>query len=294
MKKFNSLILIILVPAFIMAQSVSPQVVSSAGDYFEGTNASLSWTLGEIATETFVAGDVILTQGFQQPIGITITGIDLEVFVFLEGPYLSGQMNTDLYDAGLIPPVQPYNVDPWYYEDNTSYTVPTDAVDWILVEIRDASTAENATGTTMVSRQAAFLTKDGSVIGTDGSPLLKFDINITDGLFLAIWHRNHLGILSADALSESGGLYSYDFSTGSDKVHGGTLGYKLMGVHWGMPGGNTDTDKDIDETDKSNWASDAGQYGYKVTDFNLDTQVSNQDKNDVWVENTSLESQVPD
>ena len=63
------------------AQSIERDVVASSGDYFEGTNISLSWTLGEIATETYSSGNIILTQGFQQTLGIVIHGIDLDVFL---------------------------------------------------------------------------------------------------------------------------------------------------------------------------------------------------------------------
>jgi len=295
MKNIKTLLLVLLLPAFLMAQSVSPEVISSAGDYYEGANASLSWTLGEIATETYSNGTNILTQGFQQPYGITLHGIDLNLLVFLEGPYSSGQMNTDLYDAGLIPQGQPYNIFPWDHDEGeVADPIPPNAVDWVLVEIHDAIDVGSITGSTWVERQAAFVLNNGSVIAADGSPVLQFESSITEGLFVAIWHRNHLGILSANALSESGGIYSYDFSDDSDKVHGGTLGYKQIGAHWVMPGGNSDQDKNVDIDDKALWTSEAGQYGYKVSDFDLDTQVNNPDKNDVWVENTSLESQVPE
>jgi hypothetical protein len=57
---------------------VNLEVISSAGDYFapEGSNITLSWTLGEPVIETFAptGGSVILTQGFQQPIEATQPG----------------------------------------------------------------------------------------------------------------------------------------------------------------------------------------------------------------------------
>ncbi len=52
------------------AQSLTPFVVASAGDYFVNTtaNASLSFTVGEMAmVETFQNTNNILTQGFHQP-----------------------------------------------------------------------------------------------------------------------------------------------------------------------------------------------------------------------------------
>lgn len=43
------------------------QVVSTSGGFYENANISLNWTVGEPVIETFAAGDIILTQGFQQP-----------------------------------------------------------------------------------------------------------------------------------------------------------------------------------------------------------------------------------
>jgi hypothetical protein len=48
-------------------QSITPEVIATAGDYFVGSNATLSWTLGEVITETVSNGNYTLTQGFQQP-----------------------------------------------------------------------------------------------------------------------------------------------------------------------------------------------------------------------------------
>ena len=69
MKKILYLILIIL-PSALQAQSVSPQVISTAGGYVEGTGLSLSYTIGEVAVQTLTAGSLVLTQGFQQPLDI--------------------------------------------------------------------------------------------------------------------------------------------------------------------------------------------------------------------------------
>ena len=48
------------------SQSVNPYVIASAGNYYVGANAQLSWTLGEVVTSTFSFSGAIITQGFQQ------------------------------------------------------------------------------------------------------------------------------------------------------------------------------------------------------------------------------------
>jgi hypothetical protein len=48
------------------AQSLSPEVLASTGDYNVKTEATLSWTLGELAVQTYSSGTAMLSQGFQQ------------------------------------------------------------------------------------------------------------------------------------------------------------------------------------------------------------------------------------
>jgi hypothetical protein len=68
------------------AQSLSPTVLASSGEYFSSGGITVSWTLGELAVETFDAGTVILTQGFQQPYdfetSIKETGLDWNITTY--------------------------------------------------------------------------------------------------------------------------------------------------------------------------------------------------------------------
>jgi hypothetical protein len=205
-------------------------------------------------------------------------------------------MTTGLNNQGVIPFTQPYNMPPWNYSgtENVSAIPNPDIVDWVLVELRDAASAATATAATRIARQAAFLKKDGTIVGTNGASVLQFNNSVSQQLFVVVWHRNHLGVLSANALSPSGGTYSYDFSGAITQAYGGASGYKLIGSGiYGMAGGDNDADGDVDLTDLASWKTNAGSTGYKSPEFNLDSQVNNNDKNDVWVENQTLSSQVP-
>lgn len=55
---------------------ISPalSVIAAGGGYAENEEVSLSWTLGELAASTLTGGDLMLTQGFQQPFALG-TGI---------------------------------------------------------------------------------------------------------------------------------------------------------------------------------------------------------------------------
>lgn len=68
------------------AQSVTPFVYATAGDYFENSaaGASLSFTVGEMSmVETFFANNHFLTQGFQQP-EVTPIAVTDELDIFEE------------------------------------------------------------------------------------------------------------------------------------------------------------------------------------------------------------------
>ena len=61
------------------AQTLSPTVIASGGNYASSGGVSLSYTIGELAAvQTFSAGNTILTQGFQQPNDIINGLLDIE------------------------------------------------------------------------------------------------------------------------------------------------------------------------------------------------------------------------
>lgn len=57
------------------AQSLTPEVQASSGDFYTGGGVTLSWTLGETVTETYSSPSNIVTQGFQQP-DVTVTKVE--------------------------------------------------------------------------------------------------------------------------------------------------------------------------------------------------------------------------
>ncbi len=106
--------------------------------------------------------------------------------------------------------------------------------------------------------------------------------------FFVIWHRNHLGIMSAVS-----GQYSYDFSAPGAAFQNGT---KDMGDGvFAMIAGDADADGDVNNTDKNeHWFVEAGSSGYLNSDFNMDTDVDNSDKNELWTPNSGSGTQILD
>ncbi|MBN1340908.1 MAG: choice-of-anchor D domain-containing protein, partial [Bacteroidales bacterium] len=200
-------------------------------------------------------------------------GIRLGITVFLEGPFNGIGMNTSLNPAN-IPLTQPYNAAPWNYSGTESVTsIPNaDVVDWILIELRDTTQVSLAMPGTMIARQAAFLLRDGSVTQTDGLSNLLFNVTADDSLFVVVWHRNHLGVISGSSLQETAGVYTWDFSSGAGQANGGMLAHKEIapGI-WGMTAADGNADSQINNGDKNDvWAPQAGTGGYLSGDFNLD------------------------
>jgi len=68
MKKVYLFSILIFVAQCIIAQSISRSAIVSAGnDVTLQDGISVSWSIGETFVTTLSGGDVILTQGFQQP-----------------------------------------------------------------------------------------------------------------------------------------------------------------------------------------------------------------------------------
>jgi hypothetical protein len=226
------------------------------------------------------------------------SGIIIDPKVFLQGPYNGTDMNTDLADLGLIPLEQPFNTAPWNYDGGEiAPSIPADVVDWVLVELRQtAGGPETATGGTIVMRRALLLRNDGVAIDPyKFTPELKYDIDVTDSIYMVIWQRNHLGVMSAVSIN---GLSParYDFTTAASQAYGGTNALIDLGNGvFGMMGGDADYSQTITQQDKLGfWEPNAGtRVNYVTYDFNLDGQIDNKDKNETWAKTLGTATQVP-
>ena len=223
----------------------------------------------------------------------------LDLKVFLEGPFNNSEMNTTLNDHNLIPVNQPFNIPPWnYFGDETVPLIPNiDIVDWMLLELRETTgDVASATSSTIISQKAIFLLNSGDVVDIDGFNFPEFDISLTANLYAVLWHRNHLGIMSAEPLTRTGSVYTYDFTSSMEQVYGGELGHKEIATNiWGMVAADALADGIIDISDKSNsWMIEVGLYGYYSADMNMDIQTDNEDKNEMFIKNMGKQCQVPE
>ena len=239
-------------------------------------------------------GEEKMAQKWREVINYALGAISLDIDILLEGPFNNSGMDDSLYNH--IPVYHPYGVFPWNYSGTENVlTVPNNVVDWVLIEIRDTTQVDLAIDETIVARQAAFLLNDGSVVGLDGTSNLQFNISINNQIYVVVRHRNHLPVISQNALVEVDGIYSYDFTNDANKALGGSLALKDMGGGWfGMIAGDSNADGEINDSDiENNWPDQAGKEGYFSVDFNMNSQVNNPDKNEFWRINTGYFSQLP-
>ena len=228
--------------------------------------------------------------------------------IFLEGAYNenTNSMNQILSSAGMIPLSQPFNPSlPYYGNPSPDWlyngtemvaSIPLNVVDWVLVQIRDASLVNQAGTSSIVYQKPCFVLTDGSIVDLDGSSVPAFYTSVDYGAFPVVYHRNHIGIMSASAVVGSGGNYIYDFTTGANKVAGGASGYiELESGVWGLVAGdgNGDSMIDVDNDKTMVWSAQAGEKGYTAGDNNLNMEVDNNDKNDFILKNSSYQTGIP-
>jgi lysophospholipase L1-like esterase len=267
--------------------SYDPLTIGSVkgGSFFNGT-------LDEIAIyNKALSGSEVLDHYNR---GITYAegyfDITAKIKVFLQGPYAgSGTMNTTLNTKGLIPLSQPYNVSPWnYYGDENVSSIPPGVVDWILVELRTGTASS-----TLISRRAAFLKSNGSVVDLDGTSPLDFFGVPAGSYYIVVRHRNHLAVMSANTVTLPN---SSEYIFTNSNTYGTNAMDDLGGGNYGMWAGDANRDSHITTLDFNLWLPDArsAKTGYNYTDINLDGQDTTLDFN-LWLPNAraAKSSQVP-
>ncbi len=272
--------------------------ILNSSDFTGETSNLLEW---EVPVSTDYLGDFKCYGASDSSRAILIrSGIIIDPVVQLQGPYNGVDMDTELAAQSLIPLEQPFNVAPWNYTgDEVVTSIPSDIVDWILVELRETTGGpETATSDSIVMRRALLLRNDGRVVDPyHQTPELKYDIDLNDNIYMVIWHRNHLGVMSAVPISDGDSPAFYDFSESTAQAYGGTDALIDMGDGvYGMMGGDADYSQTITQQDKNGfWDPNVGlPCGYEPYDFTLDGQMDNQDKNQTWSKTLGAETQVPE
>jgi hypothetical protein len=208
--------------------------------------------------------------------------------VYLQGPYNGTTMNTTLRSSSLLPSNQPYNSIPWLYPGLESVSpIPNNVVDWVLVELRTTTASSD-----MIARQAGLLLDNGLITGTDGSSPLGFLLP-SGSYYIVIIHRNHLKIMSLNAVQLNFNSNLYDFSSAITQAFGSTPMVLLTGDVYGLYAGDTNSDGTINATDRTLAWNNRNTTGcYLPVDVSLDGQVNSGDRSGIW-NNRNKSAQVP-
>ncbi|GBL34776.1 hyalin [Filimonas sp.] len=206
--------------------TASSSSVSTLGCYVWNVN-NTTYSVSGVYTASFINAmgcDSIVT------LNLTITpGIFVAAKAILAGPYVTAAalMHDSLRVNGLIPTTEPYTASPYNKTavggasgetvSNAILNVSGNnaIVDWVFIELRDA-----ASNGTVIANKRALIQRDGDIVSSiDGLSPVYFPTVYNGNYYVSIKHRNHLGVMSFNAISFSGcSTTSVDFTT-SDSVY---------------------------------------------------------------------------
>ena len=203
------------------AQTIEKFSIDSGGASASAGNLQILYTIGEVFVAESTAQTLSISEGF---ISVNLK-IQINPKVFLQGPLLntatSGLMNDVLRQAAVIPATSPYadglTADANVFNTGGISGTGADAnniVDWVWVELRDASNNE-----TVIKGQSALLQRDGDVVALDGVSTLTMQVP-PKNYYVVIKHRNHLGAMSATTLVLSDTPTTVDFTSNSFSTYG--------------------------------------------------------------------------
>ncbi len=216
--------------------------------------------------------------------------VNANITAFLEGPFDADSMKTDLSSAGVIPLAHPFSGPPWNYTGEETIPVAgDDFVDWVLVQLRTGTDSS-----TTIATRAALLMENGNIADMDGSSLLSFSGISAGNYYVVIRPRNHLAVMTANAIALSAASTEYDFSSAVTQAYGTGAQVEVTSGVFGLITGDANGNGQI-QTDDNNdiWEVEVGSAGYKRSDYNLNGQVQTDDKNDFWNNNVGKGTQVP-
>ena len=188
------------------------QAQFQAVDGFSGTTTIRTSAVATADNTTFSSTAMQVTVG---------DGVNLQARLWLQGAYDSSQtlMRDDLRSAGLVPLAQPYGSDVGTQTTTAAILATTGnnaPVDWVLLQLRDASTPS-----TVIASTAALLQADGDVVdATTQSTTLQFAAASAGSYYVSVSHRNHLGVMTAQPLSLSSTAQLVDFTSSATAFYG--------------------------------------------------------------------------
>jgi hypothetical protein len=139
--------------------------------------------------------------------------------------------------------------------------------------------------------RAGLLLENGQVVDVNGVSQLAVTVPPTGSYYMAIIHRNHLGVMTAQPVQMG---TTVDFTNPSMVMYGSTNTRVIQNGKALLYAGDADGNGQIQNTDDViEWAPSAGSSGYQPADYNLDGQVQNTDRVLIWTRNVGRGTAVP-
>ncbi len=214
-------------------------------------------------------------------------GVLVDISAFLQGPYNNaGGMDDDLRSSGYLPTDEPYAGFGYTHvfrgggeavaASVLAITGTSAVIDWVFIELRDSGDNTN-----VVATRSALLLADGTITDLDGTSALTFD-GVSDGdYYVALKHRNHLGIMTPAANTLSRTATVIDFSGGN--TYGGTNVQKLLpDGNYGLYSADVDASGSINAADRSETWNNRNTTGYIQADATLDGSCNAADRSETW------------
>ena len=268
--------------------------VSGTGNIFTITFEPFAGGTSQIAVTSFSLRDINNQEipAIAESAQIIVSSSVVNTKIFLEGPYSSGTMLTNLSSSGYLPLTQPYSAAPWNYSGTESVaagffsTHPT-IVDWVLLELRTGTSAA-----TTVAKRAAFIKSDGTIVDLNGLDPVTFIVPDAIEYYIVVKHRNHLSLMSSISMFLTDTTPLYNFTNSQTKAYGVNPMKNLATGIYGAYTADTNGSGVIDAADRSNAWNQRNLSGYYGTDVNLSGTVDAGDRSVIW-NNRNISTQVP-
>ncbi len=184
----------------------------------------------------FFQSGIVIVSSYGEGLFVLRPRLSLRVKAMLDGPYdaNTGLMHDSLRTKGLIPFTEPYTALGYAHVNGgggETTTAPVLAitganaiVDWVTVELRDASEPG-----IILATHAALLQRDGDITGMDGTSPVQFTLPPKQ-YHIAVRHRNHLGVMTASPEDVSIAMRTFDLTNGSTPLFGTEPTKAIVGV----------------------------------------------------------------
>jgi hypothetical protein len=198
------------------SQTLYKSSIDAGGAIVSVGDIQVHYTLGEVNIQELDAGTIAVSEGF--------INAELRLLIapqaFLQGPAMSantaGLMNDDLRTAVYLPTTSPYADQATVAASvfNDAAMAQNNIVDWVWLELRAANDH-----TKTANSRSALLQRDGDIVDFDGESHVLFRASQTS-YYVVVKHRNHLGVMTAAAISLSDTPIAVNFTDAALTTYG--------------------------------------------------------------------------